>query len=173
LKINDITNIASLGEYNMTAFDLRPLYRSAIGFDRLAQLLNNAATVEHSKNNFPAYNVELVEENHYLITIALAGYKESDLNITTEQNTLLVRGKLQKEDGKQYLYQGIAGRSFERRFQMADYVRVESAKLADGLLNIELIRELPEAMKPRSIKINAGAEQHSQLIDADSETLIS
>lgn len=138
----------------MTAFDLRPLYRSAIGVDRLASLLNNAATVEQSKSNFPPYNVELVQEDEYLITIALAGYKDSDINITTEQNTLLVRGKLEQNPDKQYLYQGIAGRSFERRFQLADYVRVENASLNDGLLQIELIREVPDAMKPRTIAIN-------------------
>ncbi len=138
-----------------TNMDLSPLYRSAIGFDRMARLLDSA--VADSKPSYPPYNVELVEENRYRITMAVAGFSEADLDITSEQNTLTISGKQGGEDERQYLYQGIAERNFERRFQLDEHVKVVDASLENGLLHVELAREIPEAMKPRKISINGGA----------------
>lgn len=133
--------------------DLSPLYRSGVGFDRMASLLN--ATANEQNAGYPPYNIELIDEDEYRITMALAGFKQSELEIVSEQNTLMVRGKQQAEQGKQFLHQGIAARSFERKFQLADHVRVETASMEDGLLHVELKREVPEAMKPRSIEIKS------------------
>jgi molecular chaperone IbpA len=141
--------------------DLSPLYRSAIGFDRMASLLDSAAL--ESKPSYPPYNVELVEENRYRISMAVAGFTEAELEITSEQNTLLIAGKHQADAERQYLYQGIAGRNFERKFQLAEHVRVMDARLENGLLHVELERQIPETMKPRKISIGAGAE--TQLLD--------
>lgn len=141
----------------MTTFDLTPLYRTAIGFDRMADMLSNASRAEG--NSFPPYNIESRGEDRYRISMAVAGFSESDLDIVTEQNTLTISGSKsdsESEDGREFLYRGIATRSFERRFQLADHVRVESAKLENGLLHVELKRELPEQMKPRRIEISNG-----------------
>jgi molecular chaperone IbpA len=135
-----------------TSVDLTPLYRSAIGFDRMASLLNTGV---ENKPSYPPYNIELVEENHYRITMAVAGFTDSELDITSEQNTLVISGKQSAEAEKQFLYQGIAARNFERKFQLAEHVKVTSASLANGLLHVELEREIPEAMKPRKIEIGA------------------
>jgi molecular chaperone IbpA len=134
-----------------TAIDLSPFYRSAIGIDRMASLLDAAAV--DNKPAYPPYNVELVEENHYRITMAVAGFSEEELDISSEQNTLLISGKQAAEEDRSFLYQGIAARSFERQFQLAEHVRVVSAELRNGLLHVELKREIPEAMKPRKISI--------------------
>jgi len=134
-----------------TNIDLSPLYRSAIGFDRMASLLDAAAV--DSKPSYPPYNVELVEENHYRITMAVAGFTEAELEITSEQNTLLIAGRKSEEQERHFLYQGIAARNFERKFQLAEHVNVISAGLANGLLHVELERQIPEAMKPRKIQI--------------------
>jgi molecular chaperone IbpA len=143
--------------------DLSPLYRSAIGFDRMASLLDSAAV--ESKPSYPPYNVELVEENRYRITMAVAGFTEAELEITSEQNTLLIAGKHEADAERQYLYQGIAGRNFERKFQLAEHVKVVDAKLENGLLHVELEREIPETMKPRKISISSTAA--GQLLDQD------
>mgnify|MGYP003573958027 CR=1 len=135
-----------------TSIDLSPLYRSAIGFDRMAHLLDSAAV--ESKPSYPPYNVELVEENHYRITMAVAGFTESEIDITSEQNSLVITGKQAVQSDKQYLYHGIAARNFERKFQLAEHVNVVAASLENGLLHVELKREIPEAMKPRKIAIN-------------------
>ena len=135
--------------------DFTPLYQSAIGFDRMASLLDNLSG--DNKPSYPPYNIELVEENRYRITMAVAGYAEEDLEITTEQNTLVIAGRQKaRDERREYLYQGIAERNFERKFQLAEHVRVESARLENGLLHVELKRELPEAMKPRRIAIDGG-----------------
>ncbi|MEM7706254.1 MAG: Hsp20 family protein [Pseudomonadota bacterium] len=137
----------------MTSFDFSPLYRSAIGFERMANLLSNASRVEQS-SGFPPYNIESTGEDHYRITMAVAGFAEEDLDITSEQNTLTVVGaRKQQDDKREFLYRGIAERSFERRFQLADHVRVIGARLENGLLHIDLVRELPEAMKPQKVRI--------------------
>ena len=135
-----------------TSIDLSPLYRSAIGFDRMAHLLDSAAV--ESKPSYPPYNVELVEENHYRITMAVAGFTESEIDITSEQNSLVITGKQAVQSDKQYLYHGIAARNFERKFQLAEHVNVVAASLENGLLHVELKREIPEAMKPRKIAVN-------------------
>jgi len=137
-----------------TTLDLSPLHRSAIGFDRIASLLDAAAM--DSKPSYPPYNVELVEENRYRITMAVAGFNQEELEITSEQNTLVIAGKHAEKADRQYLYHGIAERNFERKFQLAEHVRVIDARLENGLLHVELARELPEAMKPRKIAINGG-----------------
>jgi molecular chaperone IbpA len=139
----------------MTTFDFSPLFRTSVGYDRLASLLNSAHRLEQG-NSFPPYNIQKAGDDHYRITMAVAGFSESDINITSEHNKLLVSGaKPEEKEGEDngFLYRGIATRSFERRFNLADHVRVTGARLDNGLLHIELEREIPEAMKPRSIEI--------------------
>jgi len=143
----------------MTTFDLSPLYRTAIGFDRLADMLTSASRVD--SNGYPPYNIESLGEDRYRITMAVAGFGSDELDIVSEQNTLTISGSksesAKSEKGeREFLYRGIANRSFERRFQLADHVRVAGADLENGLLHIELQRELPERMKPRKIKIGGG-----------------
>ncbi|MFK7828317.1 MAG: Hsp20 family protein [Congregibacter sp.] len=135
--------------------DLSPLYHSAIGFDRMASLLDSVA--RDTKPSYPPYNIEQVDENQFRITMAVAGFTESQLDITSEQNTLMISGN-QQEDGadRNYLHRGIAARNFERKFQLAEHVKVVSASLENGLLHVALEREIPDAMKPRKISINAG-----------------
>ena len=137
----------------MREFDLSPLYRSAIGFDRLATMLDKANRHDNQPS-FPPYNIELLGENEYRITMAVAGFEKNELNIQSESGTLTITG--QKEEptvNKHYLYQGIAARNFERRFHLEDHVKVVTASTENGLLHIDLIREIPEAMKPRQIEI--------------------
>ena len=141
----------------MTTFDFSPLFRTSVGYDRLASLLNATHRPEQG-NSFPPYNIQKAGDDHYRITMAVAGFSESDLNITSEHNKLIVSGaKPEDEEGEEngFLYRGIATRSFERRFNLADHVRVTGARLDNGLLHIELEREIPEAMKPRSIEIQS------------------
>lgn len=141
----------------MRNFDFSPLYRSAIGFDRMANLLDNLSRAEQSQPAYPPYNIELTGEDKYRITMAVAGFSQAELSIEVNQNHLTVSANKQP-DNKQstYLYQGIAARSFERKFQLADHVQIKSASFENGLLHIDLLREIPEAMKPRSIPITSG-----------------
>ena len=135
--------------------DLSPLYRTAIGFDRLASMLENANRLESA--GYPPYNIEVTGEDEYQITMAVAGFTDDELSIESKQNELTVSGeKAGSEDDRQFLHRGIATRSFERKFQLADHVFVKGARLEHGLLHIELYRELPEALKPRSISIESG-----------------
>jgi len=142
----------------MTTFDFSPLYRTSIGFDRLASLLASAKRVEQG-NSYPPYNILTTGENLYRITMAVAGFSEDELKITSEQNTLTVTGGRSEENEEtgDFLYQGIANRSFERRFNLADHVKVSGAALENGLLHISLEREIPEAMRPRTIEIGSTA----------------
>lgn len=133
-------------------FDLTPLFRTSIGFDRMAQLLDQANRIDQAPS-YPPYNIESIDENNYRITLALAGFSDQDLEITSEQNTLTVKGKKEGDVEGKFIHRGIATRSFERRFQLADHVNVKSANMINGLLNIDLEREIPEAMKPRTIAI--------------------
>jgi molecular chaperone IbpA len=150
----------------MRTVDFSPLYRSMVGFDRLATLLDQAAKTE-TASNWPPYNIETTGENAYRIEIAVAGFKPEELNVEVKENTLTVAGrKAANDENKRYLHRGLAERNFERRFQLADYVFVTDAELADGLLSISLKRELPEAMKPRRIDIKAGSQPQSELIEA-------
>ncbi len=141
----------------MRTFDLAPLYRSTIGFDRLFSMLDG---VDTSAPGYPPYNIERTGENDYRISVAVAGFGESDLSIEAKENTLTVKGEKQakQENNTEVLYQGIAGRSFERQFQLADHVQVKGASLENGLLHIDLVREIPEAKKPRQIPIGGGAQ---------------
>ena len=143
----------------MRTYDFTPLYRSAVGFDRLAGLLESAARTSQ-ENGWPPYNIETTGENAYRIEIAVAGFKPDELNIEVKENLLTVTGrKTANDDGgeqRNFLHRGLAERDFERRFQLADYVVVKSADLVNGLLSIELERELPEALKPRRIEIGSG-----------------
>ena len=140
----------------MRHFDLTPLYRSTIGFDRLGSLLDTLTTLEGDAPSYPPYNIERVGETEYRISMAVAGFGERDLAIEVKENTLSIRGekKTEVEDTTfTFLHRGIASRSFERRFQLADHVVVKGAVLENGLLNVDLVRELPEAMKPRTVPI--------------------
>lgn len=140
----------------MRTVDLTPLYRSVVGFDRLADLLDSASN--EAATGYPPYNIERKGENAYRVEIAVAGFKAEDLNIEVKENLLTVQGrKVANDEVKRYLHRGLAERNFDRRFQLADYVVVEDAQLANGLLAISLKRELPEALKPRRIEIGAPA----------------
>lgn len=138
----------------MRTFDLTPLYRSAIGFDRLARLLNDSQRSE-AETSYPPYNIELLGENQYRIVMAVAGFALFELDIEAEHQSLRVAGRKEKVAAEQtYLHRGIAARDFEHKFQLADHVKVTTARLENGLLNIELTREVPEALKPRKISIS-------------------
>ncbi|MBD1388951.1 Hsp20 family protein [Neiella sp. HB171785] len=154
----------------MNAIDLTPLYRSSVGFDRLASMLNSALTTESSSTGYPPYNIEVLDENRYVITLAVAGFSQDEIDIQVEKSVLTVRGNKASKDERRYLYQGIANRTFERKFNLADYVEVTGADLVNGLLTIDLVKEVPEAMKPRTIAINQpnkAIEHKSEQQDAD------
>jgi molecular chaperone IbpA len=139
----------------MATTDLSPLYRTLVGFDRIANLMDQAARLDGAPG-YPPFNVEQTSEDGFRIELAVAGFSEEDLNIEFKQNTLTVSGrKAPAEEGRRYLHRGIAERNFERRFGLADHVRVVSANLENGVLTVELVRELPEALKPRSIEIKS------------------
>ncbi|WP_439509995.1 Hsp20 family protein [Marinimicrobium koreense] len=141
----------------MRSFDFSPLYRSAIGFDRMASLLDTLSRSEQNQPSYPPYNIELTGEEQYRITMAVAGFDRSELNIEVNQNNLTISANKEPEqEERQYLHQGIAARNFERRFQLADHVEVKAATFENGLLHIDLKREIPEAMKPRTIEIDDG-----------------
>ena len=148
----------------MRTIDLSPLYRSVVGFDRLADLLDAAGA--ETANGYPPYNIERTAENAYRIEIAVAGFRQEDLTIEVKENLLTVQGrKVANDEVKRYLHRGLAERNFERRFQLADYVVVADAHLENGLLAISLKRELPEALKPRKIEISAA--KGTSLIEGD------
>lgn len=142
----------------MKRLDLTPLYRSSIGFDRFGTLLDTALKTEHQTSGYPPYNIESRGEDRYSITLAVAGFDESEIDIQTEKGILTVQGKKQEEklEPHTYLYQGIANRSFERKFNLADFVEVTDANLDKGLLTISLVKEIPEAMKPKNIAVSTG-----------------
>ena len=142
----------------MTTIDLSPLYRSSIGFDRMGSLLDSALRSQNSAAGFPPYDIESTGDDRYAITLAVAGFEESELDIQVENGVLRVRGKkADAGEDRTYLYRGIANRSFERKFNLADHIEVSGAELKNGLLMISLVKEIPEAMKPRSIAIGSGA----------------
>ena len=139
----------------MATLDLAPLWRSTVGFDRLIDLMEDSVRWT-AGDNYPPYNIERVGEDHYQISLALAGFTPDDVTITAEQNTLTVEGRKADKGSHQYLHQGISSRPFRRMFNLAEYVQVKGASFEGGLLKIDLLREVPEAMKPRRIAINAG-----------------
>ena len=150
----------------MRHFDFAPLYRSTIGFDRLAQILDGVAGLD-TESAYPPYNIERLADNEYRITMAVAGFGTDELKVDVKESTLSVRGEKKveaSESGQEFLHRGIAARNFERRFQLADYVEVKSADLKDGLLHIDLVRNLPERMKPRTVGI--GTADEAKRIDA-------
>ena len=139
----------------MRTFDPAPLWRSTIGFDRLVDLIDQSAQWS-ANDTYPPYNIERSSEDHYRISLALAGFSPEEVTITAEQNVLMVEGAKAQKPETEYLYQGISARPFRRVFNLADYVQVKGASFEDGLLKIDLVREVPEAMKPRRIAINTG-----------------
>ena len=144
----------------MRNYDFTPLYRSTVGFDRLANMLDSVLTQDVSQTSYPPYNIEKTGENAYRITVAVAGFSDDELNIEARDGQLVISGKkAETEDASSpnFLHRGIATRSFERRFQLADHVRANNAHSENGLLHVELVREVPEALKPRQIAINTGA----------------
>jgi molecular chaperone IbpA len=151
----------------MRSFDLTPLYRSTVGFDRVFSLLDSFGGPDGTTPAYPPYNIERTGENAYRISVAVAGFTNDELNIEAKENTLTIRGEKQvneKEEKGEVLYQGIAARAFERRFQLADHVEVRGASLENGLLHVDLVREIPEAKKPRQIPIGNGKK--AKVIDA-------
>lgn len=137
----------------MANLDFAPLFRTTIGFDRVPHLIQAARRLSDADLGYPPYNIEKIGDDAYRIVIALAGFDRNDIEVLTEQNQLIVRGKMAEREGAQYLHRGIAGRSFERRFDLAEHIEVTGATFENGLLRIELTRELPESLKPRPIEI--------------------
>lgn len=139
----------------MRNFDLTPYRRSTVGFDRIFDFIENSTRPQH--DNYPPFNIERIDQDRYRVTLAVAGFKPDEIDITAQQNLLQITGRKDEtaqDERARFLHLGIANRSFERRFELADFVRVESAELADGLLIVDLLREVPDAMKPRKIAIN-------------------
>lgn len=153
----------------MVNFDFSPLFRSSIGFDRLSQLMDN--TLQKAEPTYPPYNIEKTGEDTYRITLAVAGFDKSDLDIVVQENRLVVSGRLndkarEQDEKTQYLYRGIAGRAFRHAFELADTVRVSGAALVNGLLHVDLVREIPERAKPRQIEITAADSTTAPVIDS-------
>lgn len=150
----------------MRHFDLTPLYKSTIGFDRFASLIDSG--FDNDANGFPPYDIERLGDNEYRIAMAVAGFSEDELDIELKENNLTIKGnKKADSEERNFLHRGIAARNFERRFKIADYVEVRTADLTNGLLNVDLVREIPEAMKPRTIKIGKNDKEVPQLETAD------
>ena len=149
-----------------SAFDFAPFRRSTVGFDRLFDMLENSSFGQGQQENYPPFDLVKEGDNQFRIELAVAGFKPDEIDITAQQNVLIVSGRKAEESeqkGSDYIYRGIANRSFERRFALADHIQVRGADLKDGLLAIELVREIPEAMKPRKIDIGGGAEKKEQI----------
>jgi molecular chaperone IbpA len=146
----------------MDRFDFSPLFRSTIGFDRLARLVDSATRFDGAAPTYPPYNIESTGEDSYRLTMAVAGFSRDEIDITVQENSLVISGKAQKEDDEvngRYLHRGIARRAFERRFSLADHIKVNGASMDHGLLHVDLVREVPEEAKPRQIKIGEAAKQ--------------
>lgn len=153
----------------MNAIDLTPLYRSSIGFDRLGSLLTSALNAEASTVSYPPYNIEVLDEKRYVISLAVAGFSEEELSIQVEKGVLTVRASKPEKEERKYLYQGIANRDFERKFNLADHIEVTSADFTNGLLTINLVKEIPEAMKPKTIAINKSSKALEYSVDGQAE----
>ncbi len=148
----------------MRHFDFSPLYRSTVGFDRLFSMLD---TMNSDTPSYPPYNIERTDDNKYRITMAVAGFRDDELSVEAKEHVLTITGEKKEEDeSRDILYRGIASRSFERHFQLAEFVRVDGAKLENGLLHIDLVRELPETMKPRKIEITASSPRQIETMNA-------
>ena len=153
----------------MRNYDLTPLLRATVGFDRMFNMLDTANRLDEGALSYPPYNIEKIGEDSYHIVMAVAGFAEADLDVTAKENSLVVTGKKDKAPQaaatERYLHRGIATRAFERRFDLADHIRVTGARIENGLLHIELLRELPEAMKPRNIAIESTARKPAKVIE--------
>jgi molecular chaperone IbpA len=149
----------------MREFDLSPFARSSIGFDRLFDLLETATRLDDADASYPPYNIEKVGDEAYRITMAVAGFDRDELQIVAQQNTLTVSGRKNAEENRQYLHRGLASRAFQRQFNLADYVRVTGANLEKGLLAIDLVREVPDAVKPRRIEIGSSTPSNVKSIE--------
>lgn len=146
----------------MDRFDFSPLFRSTIGFDRLTRLVDAANRVDNAALAYPPYNIEKTGEDAYRLTMAVAGFSQDEIELTVHENSLLVAGKAKKEeDESRYLHRGIARRAFERRFSLADHIKVVGASLTNGMLHVDLVHEVPEEAKPRKIEIGSGQPQHA------------
>lgn len=151
----------------MRTFDFAPLHRATVGFDQIADMMDRVLTNDAPQNSYPPYNIEKTDDDAYRISIAVAGFSEPDLNVELWENSLIVTAKKADEnEGKKYLHRGIATRAFERRFHLADHVRVTGASHADGMLHIDLTREVPEALKPRRIQISSQKGIETDVFDA-------
>lgn len=151
----------------MRNFDLAPLYRSTVGFDRLANMLDRAMTTDVGSNTYPPYNIEKSGENEYRITVAVAGFSEDELSVELRDGQLLISARKSEDasvasESRTFLHRGIAARAFEKRFQLADHMRAVAAESKDGLLHVDLVREVPEALKPRRIEISSGSQSGSR-----------
>jgi molecular chaperone IbpA len=147
----------------MTNYDLSPFWRSTVGFDRLFNMLEDDGFRMAGEQNYPPYNIERTGEDSYEVTLAVAGFTPEEIAITAEQNVLMVEGRKTEKAERHYLYHGISGRAFRRQFNLADYVEVEGATFENGLLQIHLVRKIPESMKPRRIEIKSGAPAQKQM----------
>lgn len=151
----------------MRSFDFAPLYRSSVGFDQIANMMDRALSSDGGQASYPPYNIEKTAEDTYRISIAVAGFSDEDLGIEVKENALIVTArKADEDDTKTYLHRGIATRAFERRFHLADHVRVTGASHANGMLHIDLEREIPEALKPRRIEIASGKQIEKDVVEA-------
>ena len=150
----------------MRSYDFSPLYRATVGFDRIADLMDRVLSADAPQPTYPPYNIEKIDENAYRISIAVAGFSGDELNVEVKEGALLVTArKAAEDDGKTYLHRGIATRAFERRFALADHVKVTGAAHADGMLHIDLVREVPEALKPRRIEIAGGKTVEAKAVE--------
>ena len=153
----------------MRTFDFAPLYRATVGFDQIADLMDRVLTNEGSQPSYPPYNIEKLDHDAYRISIAVAGFSASDLTVEVRENALIVSArKAEDEQERTYLHRGIATRAFERRFHLADHVQITGATHVDGMLNIDLVREVPEALKPRQIEISSAKQIEKDVVDAKS-----
>lgn len=148
----------------MRTLDLSPLFRHSVGFDRMQRLMNTASESDSNAQAYPPYNIEQIESDQYRVTIAVAGFDAGELDITTKENTLSISGKVagDSSEGVTYLHRGIAGRAFERRFEIADHIKVTGADLKNGMLSVDLVREVPDEKKPRKISIATAALEHKE-----------
>ena len=151
----------------MRSFDLAPLYRATVGFDQMADLMDRVLTNDVSQPSYPPYNIEKTAADAYRISVAVAGFSDADLSVEVKENSLVVSArKAEDKEARTYLHRGIATRAFERRFHLADHVRVTGASHVDGMLHIDLVREVPEALKPRRIEISGAKAVETDVVDA-------
>ena len=157
----------------MRHFDFSPLYRATVGFDQIADMVDRVLTSDVQTSSYPPYNIEKIDKDTYLISVAVAGFSEADLSVEVKENSLIISAGKSDEEKKNYLHRGIASRSFKQQFQLADHVQVTGARHSDGMLHIELKREVPEALKPRQIPISRGSSILSNAKDRVIEALAS